>query len=101
MLVDATYQQVDKLPKDASHDRDAVIERDYPLLIDDLSSLLSDRGVPLILIKANVCRILEPRLTKDGFNVINGGRVVYFPSTGQQKKFEQQFADILKWAGLD
>jgi hypothetical protein len=100
VLVDATYQQVDKLPKDASHDRNALIEQDYPLLVDDLSSLLSDRGIPLILIKANVCRILEPRLTNEGFNVINGGRLIYFPSTGQQRKFEQQFSDVLKSAGL-
>ncbi|WP_316165522.1 MULTISPECIES: hypothetical protein [unclassified Bradyrhizobium] len=98
VLVDATYQQVDKLPKDASQDRNALIEDDYPLLVADLSSLVSDRGVPLILIKANVCRILEPRLTKDGFNVINAGRPVYFPSTGQQKRFEQQFADVLRSA---
>ncbi|CCE03188.1 hypothetical protein BRAS3809_7040004 [Bradyrhizobium sp. STM 3809] len=98
MLVDATCQQVDKLPKDAGQDRDTLIAGDYPLLIEDLSSLLSDRRVPLILIKANVCRLLEPRLTKDGFKVINAGRLVYFPSTGQQKKFEQQFAEILNSA---
>ncbi|BAM87069.1 hypothetical protein S58_10580 [Bradyrhizobium oligotrophicum S58] len=99
VLVDATYHQVDKLPRDADRDRDALIEGDYPLLVEDLSSLLSDRGVPLILIKANVCRILEPRLTKDGFNVINTGRLVYFPSTGQQKRFEQQFAVVLNSPG--
>src|SRR5882762_10459054 len=39
VLVDATYEPVDKLTKDASHDRDEVIVRDYPLLIDDLASL--------------------------------------------------------------
>jgi hypothetical protein len=100
MLVDATYRQVDKLPKDASEDRNAVIEKDHPLLLDDLSNTLSDRRTPLILIKANVCRVLEPLLTKEGFNVINGGRVIYFPSTGQQKKFEKQFADVLESAGL-
>ncbi|WP_257167381.1 hypothetical protein [Bradyrhizobium sp. SRS-191] len=99
VLVDATYQQVDKLPQDAAQDRNALIEGDYSLLVADLASLMSDRGVPLILIKANVCRILEPRLTKDGFNVVNAGRLVYFPSTGQQKKFEQQFASVLKSVG--
>jgi hypothetical protein len=50
----------------------------------------------MILIKANVCRILEPRLTNDGFNVLNKGRVIYFPSTGRQKEFEQQFRAVLK-----
>jgi hypothetical protein len=37
--VDATYQPVDKLTKNASHDRDEVIARDYRLLLDDLASL--------------------------------------------------------------
>jgi hypothetical protein len=100
VLVDATYAHVDKLVKDASPDRDDVIERDYPLLVDDLASLLPDRSVPVVLIKANVCRILEPKLTKDGFNVINTGAVIYFPSTGQQKKFDHQFASVLKAARI-
>jgi hypothetical protein len=59
-----------------------------------------DTSIPLVLIKANVCRILEPRLAKDGFNVLNGGRVVYFPGTGRQKDFQLQFGAILKAAGL-
>lgn len=100
VLVDATYQQVDKLAKDASQTRDEVIVGDYPLLLADLSNLLLDRTVPLVLIKANVCRILEPWLGRDGFNVINRGQLIYFPSTGQQKKFEQQFAAALRSAGI-
>jgi hypothetical protein len=100
LLVDATYQQVDKLAKDAIQTRDEVIASDYPLLLADLSSLLPDRTVPLVLIKANICRILEPRLGRNGFKVINGGQLIYFPSTGQQKNFEQQFAAVLTSAGL-
>jgi hypothetical protein len=38
----------------------------YPLLRDDLASLTPDRSIPVVLIKANVCRILEPLLSKDG-----------------------------------
>jgi hypothetical protein len=57
--VDATYQPVDKLAKDASHDRDAVIVRDYPLPLDDLVSLLPSRSIPLVLIKANVWHCFE------------------------------------------
>ena len=70
VLVDATYQPVDKLTKNASHDRDEAIGRDYQLLLDDLASLMPDRFVPVVLIKANVCRILEPLLLKDGFRVL-------------------------------
>jgi hypothetical protein len=51
-----------------------IIIRDYPLLRDDLASLLSDQSVPLVLIKKNVCRILQPKLVEDGFNVLNGDR---------------------------
>jgi hypothetical protein len=92
VLVDATYQPVDKL----GARRDAVIDRDYPWLRDDLTSLLAGRSVPLILIKANVCRRLEPKLIQDGFRVLNEGCVIRFPSTGNQNKFHEKFAPIAK-----
>jgi hypothetical protein len=98
VLVDATYQPVDKLTEDASHDRNEVIARDYPLRLDDLASLMPNRSIPLVLIKANVCRILEPLLSKDGFSVLNGGKAIYFPSNGRQTEFKNQFSAVL--AGL-
>ena len=58
-MIDAIYHPVDKLPKDRSHDRDEVIAKDYPLLLVDLSTLTPDRSIPLFLIKAIVCRILD------------------------------------------
>jgi hypothetical protein len=88
VLVDATYEPVNSL-SDAQ--RDAVIIRDYPLLRGDLAALVVDRSTPLVLIKANVCRILEPRLAADEFKVLNRGRVIYFPSTGRQRDFQRQF----------
>jgi hypothetical protein len=95
VLVDATYQPVDKLTKDASHDRDEVIARDYPLPLEDLASLIPNRSIPLVLIKANVCRISEPLLLKDGFSVLNSGSAIYFPSNGQQTKFKHQFGAVV------
>jgi hypothetical protein len=65
-----------------------VIVRDYPMLLEDLASLTPDRSVPIVLIKANVCRILEPLLSKDSFRVLNSGKAIYFPSHGQQPKFK-------------
>jgi hypothetical protein len=50
-----------------------VIERDYQLLGDDLATLAPDRSVPLVLIKKNICKVLEPKLTRDGFRVLNRG----------------------------
>jgi len=94
VLVDATYEPVNVDGKN----RDHVIIRDYHLLHDDLAAMLADRMTPIALVKENVCRLLEHRLTQDGFNVLNRGRVVYFPSTGRQKEFQQQFTEILKTA---
>lgn len=96
VLVDATYQLVDGL---SDKKRDAVILRNYPLLRADLTTLLPDKSVPIILVKANVCRLLEPRLTEDGFNVLNQARDVYFPSHGRQREFHEQFGAILKSLG--
>ncbi len=92
VLVDATYEPVNVDGKD----RDQAITRDYHLLRDDLAAMLPDRSIPIALVKENVCRLLEPRLTDDGFNVLNRGNVVYFPSTGRQKDFQRQFSEILK-----
>lgn len=75
VLVDATYEPVDKLNRSRSRDR--IIERDYTLLREHLVALMPDRSIPLILIKENVCRILERKLVEDGFNVLNRGSVIY------------------------
>ena len=89
ILVDATYQPVNTL---GASRRNAVITRDYPLLRNDLKRLVPER---VILIKKNVCVLLEPRLLADGFCVLNAGRVIYFPSHGRQRDFERQFAEIV------
>ena len=95
ILVDATYEPVNAQSGVA---RDEIIVRDYPLLRDDLGELLPDRSTPLILMKANVCELLGPKLAEDGFNVLNKGQSVYFPSHGRQSDFHRQFGAILKSA---
>jgi hypothetical protein len=97
LLVDATYEPVNKLT-DAG--RNNVIHRDYPSLRHDLRQLTGKQAIPLVLLKANVCRTLQPKLIADGFNVINQREVVYFPSNGRQNEFHKQFADLLNVAGL-
>lgn len=92
VLVDATYEPVNTLN---CSNRDTIIARDYRLLRDDLATLIPDRAIPLVLIKANVCRILEPKLADDGFNVLNGGRLIYFPSNGRQNEFKRQFSAVV------
>lgn len=99
VLLDATYEPVDWLGQQMNK-RNAIIERDYPLLVTALEELSPDRNAAIILIKANVCKLLDWRLTKDGFNVLNKGISVPFPSHGQQFKFQAQFARLLRAAAL-
>lgn len=87
LLIDATYQPVNKTRKIA----DQIILRDYPLLVADLNELTPDRRVPVILIKKNVCELLEPKLLKDGFNVLNKGTDIPFPFGRHRKVFEDRF----------
>lgn len=82
--------------------RDFVMGRDYSEFCSDLKRLLSARWneIPLVLIKANVCRLLEPELKADGFNVLNGGRIVPFPGYGHQSNFGVKFREIVGPAKL-
>jgi hypothetical protein len=97
VLVDATYEPVNRLSPSA---RDAVIDRDYPLLRDDLAGLKLNAKTPMILIKSNVCRALESKLIRDGFHVLNSGTLIPFPSNGRQTEFRDRFEATLKSAGL-
>ena len=97
VLVDTTYEPVND-PGRKKKDRDAVILRDYPLLLADLEKMLPDKSMPIILMKKNVCRLLERKLTDDGFNVLNKGRAVSFPSHSWQSDFDWQFSAILQSA---
>ena len=87
VIVDATYEPVNRLK---GKQRNDVILRDFDALIEDLEKISPGKQVPIILVKANICRLLEARLEQHGFNVENKGIVVPFPSTGQQKKFHEE-----------
>ena len=76
-----------------------MIIRDFPLLVKDLARVATKTS-PIVLIKSSVCQLLESRLLNEGYNVINGGGVIYFPSHGRQRQFAQQFNAILKAAGI-
>ncbi len=87
IIVDATYEPVNRLK---GKQRNDVILRDFDALIEDLENLTPGKQVPIVLVKANICRLLEQRLEHHGFKVKNNGIVVPFPSTGQQKKFHEE-----------
>lgn len=91
-LIDATYRLVDKLSP--AKKREVIIES-YPELVKDLKRTINKKKVKIILVKANICRLLENRLLDDGFEVINDKKVLPYP-TGWQKKFCKQVKQLLR-----
>ncbi len=67
-------------------------------LIENLNSLI-DADTPIILIKKFTYDMLDIRLRREGFNVINKG-VIPFPSSGQQTNFKKGFKQALEMAGF-
>lgn len=98
VLVDATYEPVntDKLNKNES-ERNGVILDSYTDLVNDLWSLGDAKEIGVVLIKANICRLLESRLKSDGFNVLNNGVILPFPSTGHSKEFSEIVPNVYKY----
>ncbi|MBL4701794.1 MAG: hypothetical protein JKX85_11120 [Phycisphaeraceae bacterium] len=84
IIVDATYTPVNDL-KDSI--RSQTILNSYQALVEDLRKVCGNSKPDIILVKANICRLLEPKLASDGFKIKNQGAVVPFPSTGQQGNF--------------
>ena len=90
VLVDAIYEPVNKL---RPRERNARILSNYRDLIKDLRQIMGARNLPIILIKANVFRLLEDQLKRDGFKVINNGLIVPFPGSGHQKEFQEGYSN--------
>ena len=88
VLVDATYTPVNHLTN--TKKRNGVILGDYHSLVADLKKLSKKARPRIILVKANICRLLENKLIDDGLNVVNKGVVIPFPSSGQQGKFYRE-----------
>jgi hypothetical protein len=91
LLVDATYEPVNKYDEAK---RNAAILRDYPKLVADLTNLMSQRAVPIILIKKNVHDLLEMKLKAEGFRVLNEGIAPPFP-TYRPDEFRTKFNKII------
>jgi len=93
-LVDATYEPVNELNGMV---REKAILNNYENLVRDLKSLGNPKKINFVLIKANICRLLEPKLKSSGFNVINNGVILPFPSNGWQKDFREKIPEIFKF----
>jgi hypothetical protein len=90
-LFDATYTPVNRSKGNA---RDAIILGDFPLLVAELREYAGHQ-TGIVLVKANVCGLLEPKLRDLGFNVLNQGMLIPFPSSGQQSKFRSAIQKVL------
>jgi hypothetical protein len=94
LLIDATYDPVNQLK---GKTRNNSILQNYMDLVADLKALGDLKGINIVLVKANICRLLEPRLLSEGFDIRNNGIIVPFPSTGQQKRF---FVEVQRIIGV-
>jgi hypothetical protein len=94
LLIDATYKPVNH-PHLSSRDRDALILEDFPKLLKELQKYAVP-STKVVLVKANVCKLLEPKLTACGFTILNRGRTIPFPSTGQQTKFREVIGQVIQ-----
>ena len=92
-LVNATYNPVNHINN--NRERNKAILSDLPELIQDLKRNIGNPRVKIVLVKANICRLLEEPLKKAGFSVMNNGMVIPFPSHGNQNKFHQIIRKVL------
>jgi hypothetical protein len=81
LLLDATYEPVDGMKL---RERNAIIRRDFEQLVARL-----DRTVPVVLIKVNICAVLESLLVDRNFNVLDCGARIPFPGYGNQPRFRR------------
>lgn len=92
LIVDATYKQVNRLKGKI---RDDTILSDYKNQISDLKAVNPQKTIPIILVKANICKLLKDRLSTEGYNIANNGAIIPFPSNGQQNRFHSKALEIL------
>lgn len=75
-------------------ERNQRILRDLPTLVDELRQYVGP-ATRVVLVKANICELLEPILISHGFPVTNRGTKIPFPSHGQQPKFREMVRRVL------
>jgi len=93
LLLNPTYKAVNKLPEKQA---DQIIMSNYQNFVDDLLSFDLKKNIPIILIKSNICRLLEEPLVRDGFNVLNDGLMIPFPVHYHQKRFNEGISKLMK-----
>lgn len=92
VLVNPIYTPVNKL---SDKEADARILGNYENFKKDLQALIGKTKTPIILVKSNICRLLEKPLLADGFNVINNGVCIPFPLHYHMDTFEKRVQGLL------
>jgi hypothetical protein len=93
LLVDATYTPVNH-DEISLRERNQRILRDLPVLVNELREYVGGT-TRVVLVKANVCELLESALLSEGFPVVNRGVRIPFPSNGQQGRFREMVRGVL------
>jgi hypothetical protein len=68
-----------------------------PNFVADLECLIGANKsvIPLILVKKNVCSLLESLLCRDGFKVKNKGQLIPFPIVWTRRKFRESMSAVI------
>lgn len=94
ILVDPIYEPVDKIPDKKA---DTLILENYPAFLGEMKEFTKHNlQTPIILVKANICRMLDKKLTEDGFNVLNNGLIIPFPMHYHMPDFEKKVRSLIK-----
>ena len=90
-LIDATYTPINRM---SETDKEATILHDLPMLVEALHEYAGPE-TGIVLVKVNVCKLLEDKLREEGFKVLNHGTMIPFPTFGRQKEFRQAICAVL------
>lgn len=88
LLLDATYQHVNGMPKRQRRD---IMRTEYPLLRERLPD------APILIGMVGVLDAVKELLLKDGYEVLNGDLRIPFPANGQQRKFYEMAREALRF----
>ncbi|WP_424947058.1 Swt1 family HEPN domain-containing protein [Candidatus Spongiihabitans sp.] len=98
LLLDATYTPVNQLPPER---KDEIIIRDLPLLLSDFEYYGVSKETPIILMKkGTVCRLLEPKLKNNGYNIVGCVGFPRYKTEPYYHKVEKEIQAIRKRENL-
>ncbi len=94
LLTNPIYEPVNKI---SDKEADEKILSNYSNFKKDLLTLLgNNKKIPIILVKSNICKLLEKPLLEDRFNVLNKGVCVPFPMHYHFESFKSKIDSLLK-----